>query len=90
MCNDVQRTVEIRFTTGELKQHLNPRRKSGKVRKGLPDYLEWEVGKEAQSGQYADYEILAGRRNARRPADPGALSPFGPALASTCGEEEEP
>ena len=60
VCNEVEQTVEIRFTTGELKQHLNPRRKSGKVRKGLPDYLEWEVGKEAQSGQYADYEIWLG------------------------------
>jgi hypothetical protein len=60
VCNETEQTVEIRFTTGELKQHLTPKRKSGKVRKGLPDYLEWLVGSEARDKQFADYEIWLG------------------------------
>ena len=60
VCNEDERTVEVRFTTGELRQHLTPRRRTGKIRKGQPDYLEWQVGKEAQSRQYADYQIWLG------------------------------
>jgi hypothetical protein len=60
VCNEAEKTVEIRFTTGELKQHLRADKKTGKIKKGQPDYLEWTVSDKALSGQYADYGIWLG------------------------------
>jgi hypothetical protein len=60
LCNENEQTVEVRFTTGELKQHLTPRRQKGKIKKGQADHLEWEVSKKASPGQYADYQIWLG------------------------------
>jgi hypothetical protein len=60
VCNETEKTVEIRFTTGELKQHLRADKKTGKIKKGQPDYLEWSVGDKAVSGQHADYGIWLG------------------------------
>ena len=56
-CNDTPEPIEIRFTAGELRQHLTPIKKDGTVGKKKPDYLKWHVGKNAQSGQYAEYGI---------------------------------
>jgi hypothetical protein len=61
LCNEgEERPVEVRFTGGALQPHLRPHKKTGKVKKGQPDYLEWEVGENAGSGQYADYQIWLG------------------------------
>jgi hypothetical protein len=51
--------VVIKFVAGELRDHLNPvdGKDRARVKRGVSDYVRWHVGKKAQRGQYADYEI---------------------------------
>jgi hypothetical protein len=62
VCNESEQDIELRFDdAGGLKGNLRAVKGKGKVRRGQPDYLQWDVTKSAKPEQYADYGIYLGQ-----------------------------
>jgi hypothetical protein len=67
LCTPDVKDVTLKFTEGELRKHLQPQRPNRPVGPKRSDYLQWNVGKGAQKGQYADYEIWLGNEKLADP-----------------------